>query len=83
MVKCLIARSLAEWVIRGTLARLIDPPKIQSGWVVKGTYHSLQDLETFHVEQQDSLPPAELPGLKFIEPHHKRRKPLQIVLSYE
>lgn len=68
---CLIARHLAEWVVRGAYARLIEPPKHENGWVVRGTYKSLQSLQ--ELKEDQALPSAELPGLKFEEPLKRRR----------
>lgn len=75
VVLCLIARNLAEWVVRGTLAREIQPPKIEHGWKVRGTFRNLQELGTYATEHEEFtvLPSAELPGLKFEEPRKRRR----------
>jgi len=75
VVLCLIARDLAEWVIRGTLAREKQPAKIENGWKVRGSFKNLQELGTYATkhEKETALPSAELPGLKFEEPNRKRR----------
>lgn len=73
IIHCLIARSLAEWVVRGTLARLVEPPKVQNGMVLRGTYKSFEQLQTVSFEDSP-LPSAELPGLKFEEPLRRRRE---------
>lgn len=81
VVLCLIARNLAEWVVRGTLARLKEPPKHENGWVVHGTYKSFQSLSALAVDDSP-LPSAELPGLHFEEPQRKRReKPLCALMA--
>lgn len=78
IIHCLIARSLAEWVVRGTLARLVEPAKTQNGMVLRGTYTSFADLALSTDLADDlALPSSELPGLKFEEPRRiKREKPL-------
>lgn len=75
VVLCLIARNLAEWVVRGTLAREIDPPKIQDGWKVRGSFKNLQELGSYATKAEEFtvLPASELPGLKFEEPYLRRR----------
>ena len=75
VVLCLIARDLAEWVIRGTLAREKQPAKIENGWKVRGTFKNLQQLQGYATKHEEftALPSAELPGLKFEEPNRKRR----------
>jgi len=75
VVLSLIARNLAEWVVRGTIAREIDPPKIQDGWKVRGTFKNLQQLGSYTTKSEEFtvLPSAELPGLIFEEPLSRRR----------
>lgn len=73
VVLCLIARELAEWVVRGVLAREKEPPKVSNGWLVRGTYKQFNQLQTLTFDEP-SLPSAELPGLKFEEPRRRRRE---------
>lgn len=83
VVLCLIARNLAEWVVRGAFAREIQPPKIENGWKVRGSFKNLQELQGYSTRQEESpLPSAELPGLKFEEPRNRRRgTPLCVLVS--
>lgn len=75
VVLSLIARDLAEWVVRGTLAREIDPPKVQDGWKVRGSFKNLQELGSYATKSEEFtvLPSSELPGLIFEEPLRRRR----------
>lgn len=64
----LIERKLAEWVVRGSYARLIDPPQIENGWKHLGTFKSFKDLSAISKESESNhpLPASELPGIKFV-----------------
>lgn len=76
VVLCLIARDLAEWVVRGTLAREKHPAKIENGWKVRGSFKNLQELGSYATKHEEFtvLPSSELPGLKFEEPGRARRR---------